>query len=483
MVFSLFMGSKDEDFPTLKLFNTETRQPEAFVSLHKDKALVYTCGPTVYDYAHIGNLRAYIFADTLRRVLEINGYTVNHTINFTDFGHLTSDADTGDDKMMRGLKREGLDITLENMRLLSDRYIAAFKNDCTALNILKPTQWARASEYVTQQIKLIETLEQKGYTYQTSDGVYFDISKFPTYGRLGSINIEELRSGARVEENTEKRHPADFAVWKNGELGWKSRWGNGFPGWHIECSAMAFATLGKQIDIHTGGVDNIATHHNGEIAQCESVTGKQFSKYWMHSEHVLMADEKISKSIGNTFYLTDLIEEGFTATDYRYWLLTAHYRAKVNFSLEALSGAKQALTRLKRLMYEDWGDERGSLNAKYHDAFVKAINDDLDTPKAISIVWDLAKDTSVPNGDKRTTIREFDTVLAVGLSLNPEDGLRELGQIAPREIPEEIKVMLGEREAARIAQNWNEADRLRDAIAHRGYSIMDSAEGPKLFKL
>ncbi len=482
MVFGLFSGSKDDDFPTLKLFNTETRQLEEFVSLHKNKALVYTCGPTVYDYAHIGNLRAYVFADTLRRVLEINGYLVNHTINFTDFGHLTSDADTGDDKMMKGLRREGLDITLENMRLLSDRYITAFKNDCEALNILKPTQWARASEYVTQQIRLIETLDQKGYTYQTSDGVYFDISKFPTYGRLGNINIEELRSGARVEENTEKRHPADFAVWKNGELGWDSRWGKGFPGWHIECSAMAFATLGKQIDIHTGGVDNIATHHNGEIAQCESVTGKQFSKYWMHSEHVLMADEKISKSLGNTNYLSDLIEEGFTATDYRYWLLTAHYRSKVNFSLEALGAAKQALTRLKRMMYEDWGKERGALNAEYHTAFVKAINDDLDTPKAISIMWDLAKDTSVSSGDKRMTIREFDTVLAVGLSLDPEDGLKELGQIAPSDIPEEIHTLLGEREAARIAQNWAEADRLRDTITHKGYTIEDSAEGPKLFK-
>lgn len=443
---------------------------------------MYSCGPTVYDYAHIGNLRAYVFADTLKRVLEINGYDVNHTINFTDFGHLTSDGDTGDDKMMKGLKREDMDITLENMRLLSDRYIQVFKQDCEALNILPPTQWARASDYVTQQIKLIETLEEKGYTYKTSDGVYFDIAKFPTYGRLGKIDIEALRSGARVEENSEKKHPADFAVWKNGELGWPSRWGKGFPGWHIECSAMAFATLGKQIDIHTGGIDNAPTHHNGEIAQCEAATGKQFVKYWLHSEHIQLKDDKISKSAGNSLFLYDLIDAGFSGEDYRYWLLTAHYRSKVNFTQEALSAAKQALTRLKRLVYEEWANERGSLNAKYHDAFIAAINNDLDTPKAISIMWDLVKDAEVPIGDKRMTMLEFDDVLAIGLSLNTEEGLAGLGQIANNEIPEEIKDLLNAREAARVAQNWQEADRLRDAITLKGYTIEDSSEGPKLSK-
>lgn len=443
---------------------------------------MYTCGPTVYDYVHIGNLRAYVFADLLKRVLEINGYSVNHTINFTDFGHLSSDADTGDDKMMKGLKREGMEVNLENMRLLSDRYIKAAKNDFSALNILEPTQWARASEYVSQQIRLIETLDEKGYTYQTSDGVYFDISKFPTYGRLGNIDVDALKNGARVETNSEKRHPADFAVWKNGELGWDSRWGKGFPGWHIECSAMAFATLGKQIDIHTGGIDNIPTHHNGEIAQCESATGKQFSKYWMHCEHVLMQDEKLSKSLGNAINLPTLIEEGYSGDEYRYWLLTAHYRSKINFSFEALTAAKQALNRLKRLIYEEWANERGKLQDEYIDSFIAAVNDDLDTPKAISIIWDLVKDDQVPIGNKRATIIEFDSVLGIGLSDSVEDGQKALGHIANNEVPEELKEMLEAREAARIAQNWPEADRLRDAIQLKGYTIEDGPEGPKLTK-
>lgn len=482
MLFGLFNASDNAKYPPIKLYNTETRQLEVFESLSKDKVKMYTCGPTVYDYVHIGNLRAYIFADILKRTLEINGYTVNHTINFTDFGHLTSDADTGDDKMMKGLRREGMDVTLENMSLLSDRYIKAAKDDFAALNILAPTQWARASEYVSQQIRLIETLEEKGYTYQTSDGVYFDISKFPTYGRLGNIDVNALKSGARVEENSEKRHPADFAVWKNGDLGWDSRWGKGFPGWHIECSAMAFATLGKQIDIHTGGIDNIATHHNGEIAQCEAASGKQFSRYWMHNEHVLMGEEKLAKSAGNAVTLGDLVEAGFSGEDYRYWLLTAHYRQPVNFSFEALKACAAALERLKRHMYEDWANERGKLNQSYFERFISAINDDLDTPKAISVMWELFKEESVPAGDKRMTILEFDDVIGVGLSLDPEDGRKALGHIANNEIPEELKQMLNQREAARVAQNWAEADRLRDALALKGYSIEDTPEGPKLSK-
>lgn len=483
-MFGLFkFDDTTAEYPPITLFNTESRKLEIFEPLSKKEVLLYSCGPTVYDYAHIGNLRAYVFADTLKRTLEYNGYSVNHTINLTDFGQLTSDADSGEDKMMKGLRRENMDITIENMRLLSDRYIIAFKKDIESLNILPPTQWARASDYVREQIKLIETLEEKGYTYTTSDGVYFDISKFPTYGRLGNIDIEGLRSGARVEVNTEKKHPADFAVWKNGELGWDSKWGKGFPGWHIECSAMAFATLGKQIDIHTGGVDNIATHHNGEIAQCESATGKQFSKYWMHSEHVQLDSQKIAKSGGNTINLPELHEQGIIGEDYRYWLLTAHYRSQVDMNMEALTASKQALTRLKRLMYEEWSTERGQLSEKYHKAFVTAINDDLDTPKAISIMWDLLKDDSVPNGDKRMTIIEFDNVLAIGLSKTPEEGRIELGHVTLMELPGDIQKMIDEREAARMAQNWSEADRLRDTLLVQGYAIEDSQAGPKITKV
>jgi cysteinyl-tRNA synthetase len=468
------------DFPDILLFNTETRSSEVFKPLSKKEVKIYSCGPTVYDFAHIGNLRAYVFADTLKRVLLYNGYTVNHTINLTDFGHLTSDADEGDDKMMKGLRREGMDISLESMRLLSDRYIQAFENDLEELNILFPSQFSRASDYVHEQIALIKTLEEKGYTYKTSDGIYFDISKFPTYGRLGNIDLEGLKSGARVEINTEKRNPADFAVWKNGNLGWESKWGKGFPGWHIECSAMAFATLGKQIDIHTGGVDNIATHHNGEIAQCESATGKQFSRYWMHSEHIGIDNKKIAKSDGNGIILRDLVEKGFSGADYRYWLLTSHYRSKANFSFDALTASRQALTRLQKLLFVEWADGRGKINAPYQQKFVDIVNNDLNTAKAIALIWDIVKDETLSKGERKSTIIEFDAVLGLGLSKQPEKILRSLGTIAQEELPQQVQQHLDEREAARIAQNWQEADRLRDAIELLGYDIEDGPQGPKV---
>jgi cysteinyl-tRNA synthetase len=483
-MFSLFKKeSSIIEFPPVVLFNTETRRLEEFIPLSKKEVKIYSCGPTVYDFAHIGNLRAYVFADTLKRVLNYNGYDVNHTINLTDFGHLTSDGDEGDDKMMKGLRRENMDITLESMRFLSDKFISFFKDDLKALNILPPTQFARASDYVKEQIALIKTLEEKGYTYKTSDGVYFDISKFPTYGRLGNIDLKGLQSGARVEVNTEKRNPFDFAVWKNGELGWDSVWGKGFPGWHIECSAMAFATLGKQIDIHTGGVDNIATHHNGEIAQCESATSKQFSKYWMHSEHIQIENQKIAKSDGNGIILSDLIEQGFYADDYRYWLLTSHYRSQVNFSFEAQNASKQALTRLKKLLFVEWEKERGKLSAHYQQKFVNIINNDLDTAGAIALIWEMIKDESLTPGEKKMTILDFDAVLALGLTKKPEDILRSLGTIAQNELPPAILDLLEKREASRAALNWVEADRIREALTYAGYALEDTPQGPKVSKI
>ncbi len=480
-MFSLFKKESTlVEFPPVILFNTESRNLEPFTPLSKGDVKIYSCGPTVYDYAHIGNLRAYVFADTLKRVLNYNGYDINHTINLTDFGHLTDDADAGDDKMMKGLRRENMDISLASMRFLSDKFISFFKDDIKALNILPPTQFARASDYVKEQIALIKTLEEKGYTYTTSDGVYFDIVKFPTYGRLGNIDLKGLQSGARVEVNTEKRNPADFAVWKNGELGWDSSWGKGFPGWHIECSAMAFATLGKQIDIHTGGVDNIATHHNGEIAQCESATGKRFSKYWMHSEHIQIDNQKIAKSDGNGIILANLIEQGFSGDDYRYWLLTSHYRSQVNFSFEALSASKQALTRLKKLLFIEWAGERGKLNVQYQQKFVNTINNDLDTAQAIALIWEIIKDETLSSGEKKMTILDFDTVLALGLSKKPDDIIRSFGTIAQSDLPEPIIDLLEKRETARAALNWIEADRIREAISYAGYTLEDTPQGPKI---
>ena len=482
-MFSLFNNRSAAQFPDLRLFNSESRALETFAPLAKNTVRMYTCGPTVYDYAHIGNLRAYVFADSVKRALLYNGYTVNHTINFTDFGHLTSDADSGEDKMMKGLRREGMDVSLESMRLLSDRYIDAFKKDVDELNIVPPSQWARASDYVKEQITLIETLVEKGYTYQTSDGIYFEVSKFPSYGRLGNIDINALRAGARVEENKEKHHPADFALWKFGELGWPSKWGVGFPGWHVECSAMAFATLGKQLDIHTGGIDNMPTHHNGEIAQCEAATNKQFVRYWMHSEHIEIDHAKIAKSEGNSIILKDLLDKGYSGDDYRYWLLQSHYRTKAQFSYEALDAAKQALTRMKRLVFEEWRDERGKLNTEKQREMISILNQDIDTPKLIAWLHDMSKDTTLAPGDRKVLLLEADQLLGIGLSDNPDDGLEALGAVAFDTLPEDIQDQVMEREAARVARNWGEADRLRDAIKHAGYEIKDNPEGPQLTRI
>lgn len=466
----------------IKLYNSESQSLEIFEPLKSPTVKMYSCGPTVYDYAHIGNLRSYIFADILKRTLIRNGYDVKHTINLTDFGHLTDDGDAGEDKMMKGLKREGLPVTLEAMRELSDEYVDAFLDDMEELRVFPPTTWSRASDYVQKQISLIKTLDDKGYTYETSDGVYFDISKFNTYGRLGKINVDKLKSGARVEVNSEKRHPADFAVWKKGELGWNSRWGKGFPGWHIECSAMAMDTLGKQIDIHTGGIDHIPIHHNAEIAQSEAATGKQFAKYWMHNAFLTIDNTKIAKSLGNGITMRHLQDRGFNGDDYRYWLLTAHYHSPINFSWDALKAAKQALFRLKRHMYEEYKRKVAVPDATYIEKFNECLANDLDTAGAIAILWDVVKDNKLSNEVKAGTIVAMDETLQIGLSEQQADGVRQLGVVSASDIPDEIQELINEREAARIAKNWLEADRLRDAIKLKGYILEDSANGPKVSK-
>ena len=466
----------------ITLYNTESRQLEVFEPHNATNVKMYTCGPTVYDYAHIGNMRSYIFADILKRTLIRNGYLVKHTINLTDFGHLTDDGDEGEDKIMKGLRREGLEINLKSMKKLTDTYIDAFEADMAELRVMPPTTYARASEYVRQQINLITSLDDKGYTYETSDGVYFDISKFPSYGRLGNINLEELKSGARVEVNSEKKHPADFAVWKKAELGWPSRFGTGFPGWHMECSAMAMATLGKQIDIHTGGIDHIPVHHNAEIAQCEAVTGKQFAKYWMHNEFITIDKTKVSKSLGNTITVRHLMDRGFSGDDYRYWLLTAHYRSQANFSWEALTAAKQALFRLKRHMFEEFQPDIALPDAAYLEKFDAKLADDLDTPGAIAIMWDMVKDKNLSKGVKAGTLLAMDEVLDIGLSDDPREGARSLGVVAADDIPDETQSLINDRETARLARDYATADLIRNQLADKGYTIEDSEHGPKVTK-
>lgn len=482
MLEKLFGGKTPIITREINLYNTETSTLELFEP-HDAKAVkIYSCGPTVYDYAHIGNLRSYIFSDILKRTLIRNGYLVNHTINYTDFGHLTDDGDAGEDKMMKGLKREGLPVTLQSMVELSNQYIKAFEDDFDELRIIPPTKWARASDYIKKQISLIKTLDEKGFTYETSDGVYFDIEKFPTYGRLGNIQLDDLKSGARVELNKEKKHQADFAVWKKGDLGWESRWGKGFPGWHIECSAMAMATLGKQIDIHTGGIDHISTHHNAEIAQSEAATGKMFSKYWMHNAFITIDSKKVSKSLGNTITMRHLADRGFSGDDYRYWLLTAHYRSPVNFSWDALKAAKQALFRLKRHMYEEYKQTSATPDAAYLEKFDERLADDLDTPGAIAIMWDMIKDSQLNNKTKCGTLMAMDEILDVGLSESVSDGVRSLGVIAADELPQDIQELVDRREAARVARNWEEADLLRENLMIKGYTLEDSTHGPKVTK-
>lgn len=478
-MFRIF-SSAGERTPVL-LYNTATRKKERFEPLRRGKVLMYACGPTVYDHIHIGNLRAYLLPDLLHRLFLLNGYKVSLTINVTDFGHLTDDADEGEDKMMKGMRREGFEITLPNMRTFAEPYIASFRDDLERFGNLPSTNLTRASDYVREQIALIETLAEKGYAYETSDGVYFDISRFPRYGILGGLDLTSIKAGARVETNPEKRNPADFALWKKGDLGWKSRWGTGFPGWHIECTAMAFSTLGKQIDIHTGGEDLMYTHHNGEIAQAEAITGKPFVCYWLHNAFVTSGDEKLAKSKGTGMQLAELEARGYAPEDYRYWLLQSHYRTPASFSIEALSAARQALRRLKRTVYHDLANVRASrVHDGYEDRFVSALSDDLDTPKALAILWDLVKDRSVPSEEKLATIHAFDSLLAIGLSKPIEVGIQELGYHDTADAPPEVLKLIEARETARAAKDWTTADQLRSAISDAGFEIEDTPDGPRL---
>lgn len=481
-MFGLFATDKRHQ-QAIFVQNSATRRKERFEPLKKGVVRMYACGPTVYDHIHIGNLRAYLVPDLLHRLFLYNGYTVKLTINVTDFGHLTDDGDAGEDKIMKGMQREGYSVTLENMRTFTETYIESFKNDIAAFGNLPPTELTRASDFVTEQIKLIETLVQKGYAYETSDGVYFEILKFPQYGSIGNIDIAALKEGARVEANPEKRHPADFALWKKGSLGWESRWGLGFPGWHIECTAMAFATLGKQLDVHTGGEDLMHPHHNCERAQAEAVTGKQYVTYWLHNAHITIDSAKISKSEKNGIRLADLQKMGFSPADYRYWLLTSHYRTPANFSYEALASAQQALRRLKRFVYEENADVRASdINEEVEMQFVEALSDDLDTPRAIAILWELIKNPLISNASKLSTIHALDALLALGLSLPLEEGRKELGLMAREDIPEEIQLLLEAREKARSEKNWKQADTLRARISDRGYQLEDTDDGPRITK-
>ena len=455
----------------VKIYNTLSRSKEAFEPLKAGHVGIYNCGPTVYDYAHIGNLRAYIFADTLRRVFEYNSFKVKQVVNITDVGHLTSDADLGEDKMSKALKREGKPMTLEAMRDIGTEYRDAFIDDLRSLNVEMPEELPRASDHIQDDIDLIKDLEAKGFAYKISEGVCFDISKFPSYGKLGNIKLDSLKEGARVEVNSEKRDPADFLLWKfDPKLGWESPWGRGFPGWHIECSAMSRKYLGQPFDIHTGGIDHIPVHHNNEIAQSEAAYGKPLADYWMHSAYLTIEGSKIAKSAGNSIILKTLVDESISPLAYRYWLLTAHYRSPVNFTYEAVRAAQNGLIRLMAAVGAY--PSGGKAILAYKERFQALINDDLDTPQAVALAWELLKDSNASDSDKKATLIDFDRVF--GLKLDSVPVLKE------EAIPAEVSALAEAREEARKAKNWKKADALRIEIESRGFEVLDSADGFKV---
>lgn len=477
-----FLKKKKADTP-LFLYNTLTKQKDTFQALSGRKVTMYTCGPTVYDYAHIGNLRAYVFADIVRRVLEYSGLSVKQIVNITDVGHLVNDGDEGEDKMTSALLREGKELTLATMQELGQYYAESFIEDLKALNIQMPFAFPRASEHVPEQIAFISALMQKGYAYTASDGVYFDTAKFSAYGALGLPSDVEDAAGehSRIGAHREKHDQRDFALWKfNPTLGFEAPWGKGFPGWHIECTAMATKYLGKSIDIHTGGIDHIAVHHNNEIAQAEAVSGKRFVHYWMHGSFITIEGKRIGKSEGNAIRLHQLRERDVSPSAYRYLLLTAHYRSLMNFTWDAVIAAKTALQRAQRIFADM--QKGGSVVETYRVRFEQAIYDDLDTPKAIALLWELLKDDAVLPKDKRATILVFDKVFGLGFGKNREVG-EKISVVTPLDMTPEISVLLDEREQARSVQNWTRADEIRIIFEKQGFTVEDTPEGAVVRKI
>jgi cysteinyl-tRNA synthetase len=454
----------------MRFYNSLSHSIEEFKPIREGSVGMYHCGPTVYDYAHIGNLRSFVFADLLRRTFEYEGFEVEQVMNITDVGQLSSDADEGEDKMTKGLLREGKPITLEAMIELGSFYASKFKEDLNRLNILPPTHMPKASEHIREDIELISELEAKGFTYTTSDGVYFDTSKDPQYGKLGMLS-ESMES--RIGENTEKKNSRDFALWKlNASMGYKSPWGSGFPGWHIECSAMSKKYLGESFDIHTGGIDLAPIHHNNEIAQSENACGCEFVHYWLHNEFVNVDGEKMAKSGGNILTLRTLEEKGYSPLAYRYFLLQSHYRSKTSFTFEALDSAENAYRKLKEFFATlPLG---GKVDSSYKAKFDNAIETDLNTPEALATLWTLVKDEEVSPGDKRATLLQFDKVLGLNLDKN---------EYEVTNVPEDVQVLLKLRDTARLEKDFTRSDELRDEIRQKGFEVKDTPEGQELKRI
>lgn len=430
---------------------------------------MYHCGPTVYDEAHIGNLRSYVFADILRRTLEWNGYRTRQVINITDVGHLVADGDYGEDKMTKALVREKLPMTLESMYLVGTKYMNLFKDDLEALNIIPPHEMPRASESVDEDVALIEKLEKRGFAYVLDDGVYFDTKKFTGYGRLGVQDIDDTKD--RVVNNEKKNH-RDFALWKfDKKIGWKSPWGLGFPGWHIECTAMIYRFLGKTVDFHTGGIDHIPIHHNNEIAEAEAATGRRLARYWIHNAFVTIEDGKMAKSAQNFVTRRGLEKEGIRPLAYRYWLLTARYRTQVNVGWDILASANDTYGRLL--------DSVANLPAPTSPdleilrKFREFVNNDLDTPKAIALMWVTLKDSNLDSAVVHATLLEMDKVLGLDL-----DHAKNILDKEKENIPSHVLELAEKRELARKNKDWKHADVIRIQISEQGFEVEDSTSGP-----
>ncbi len=461
----------------IQLYNTLTRKKEVFEPIKKKQVGIYSCGPTVYWYQHIGNLRAYLFSDTLKRVLLYNGFKVNQIINVTDVGHLTSDSDEGDDKMELAVKKEG-----KNAEDIAKYYFKIFKEDFKKLNIIEPNEWTWATKHISEQIELIKKLEKKGFTYKTEDGIYFDSSKFKDYSKLAMLKIEGLSAGKRIATG-DKKNKTDFALWKfsldeKRQQEWDSPWGVGFPGWHIECSAMSIKYLGEHFDIHTGGEDHIPIHHTNEIAQSEAATGKKFVNYWMHGAFLVDSEgKKVSKSTGGLYTISELEEQGYNALHYRYLCLQTSYRKQLQFSLDALDASKNAYEKIKnkviRLRKEN---NHGNTDVEHHkNEFLESINNDLNMPQALEVFWNVIEETDMSTKTRLALLEDFDRVLGLGVKDMKEEKLV---------VPKDVLKLLEARQEARKKKMFAEADILRQRIKERGFVIEDLAEdGPTLRKI
>ncbi len=464
----------------IRLYNTASRRKEDFIPQHKENVTMYCCGPTVYNFAHIGNLRTYIFEDLLSRTIRLE-YPLTHVMNVTDVGHLVSDADDGEDKMELGAAREG-----KSAWDIAKFYEQKFWQDYDALHCTRPTIVSRATEHIAPMIELVKMLEEKGYTYRTSDGIYYDTSKFDRYDALvGHAHISGLQGGARVEMSDEKRHPTDFALWKfspkdkKRQMEWESPWGVGFPGWHIECSAMAMKYLGNTLDIHCGGIDHVTIHHTNEIAQSEAATGQKYVNYWVHGEFLILRSGKMSKS-GGTFVTVDVLKEkGYDPLAYRYLCLGAHYRTQLEFSYESMDSAAKSLKNL-RVLAAQIGQESARTAQETENSrawktkFMQAMQDDLNAPKALAVTWEAVRCGELSAAEKWDFLQTADAILSLDL-------LKE-EQAAQPSLPAEVLALLEERAAARQAKDWKKSDELRDAIAQKGYVVKDTPQGQQTEK-